>query len=146
MLGSRPKRVGPHAMSEEESFKVTDRRGRAERAPGQPPPPREPPASDPEPRDRDRARASSSGPGPSELSALFMIFADSALMSLGAVPEPGPNQRRVDIEQARSAIDILLMLREKTQGNRTEQETRLLEEVVYDLQMRFVRVTRGGPS
>jgi hypothetical protein len=36
------------------------------------------------------------------------------------------------------------MLREKTQGNRTEQESRLLEEIVYDLQMRFVQATRSG--
>ena len=50
------------------------------------------------------------------------------------------------LEQARSAIDILLMLREKTHGNRTEQESRLLEEIVYDLQMRFVRAAREGSA
>jgi hypothetical protein len=38
------------------------------------------------------------------------------------------------------------MLRDKTQGNRTDQESRLLEELVYDLQMRFVLAARGGSS
>ena len=74
------------------------------------------------------------------------MFANSALVSLGAVPEPGTDERHIDLDQARTAIDILLMLRDKTQGNRTEAESRLLEELVYDLQMRFVRTAPGGSS
>lgn len=132
-------------MSEDESFKVTDRRGRGE---GTPPGERlaggAPPGA--ERRDREEAGASATGPGPGELSALLMMFANAALVSLGAVPEPGSSERQIDLEQARSAIDILLMLREKTRGNRTEQESRLLEQIVYDLQMRFVRAARGGSS
>ena len=75
-----------------------------------------------------------------------MLFANSALIGLGAVAESGSAERGPDLEQARSAIDILLMLRDKTHGNRTEQESRLLEEIVYDLQMRFVRAAREGPA
>ena len=51
----------------------------------------------------------------------------------------------MDLEQAREAIDVLVLLRDKTSGNRTEQESRLLEEIVYDLQMRFVRAAEAGP-
>jgi hypothetical protein len=122
-------------MSEEETFKVTDRRGRAEGAPSGGPPP-------PHPSESDAPPAS----GPSQLSSLVMLFANSALIGLGAVVEPGSGERGHDLEQARSAIDILLMLREKTHGNRTEQESRLLEEIVYDLQMRFVRAAREGSA
>ena len=118
-------------MSEEETFKVTDRRGRGEGTPSGGPPPHHPRESDAPPSS-----------GPSQLSALFMLFANSALIGLGAVAEPGSAERGPDLEQARSAIDILLMLRDKTHGNRTEQESRLLEEIVYDLQMRFVRTAR----
>jgi hypothetical protein len=117
-------------MSEEESFKVTDRRGRAEGTPSGGPPPHDP------------GESGAPSSGPSQLSSLFMLFANSALIGLGAVAEPGSGERGPDLEQARSAIDILLMLREKTHGNRTEQESRLLEEIVYDLQMRFVRTAR----
>ena len=117
----------------EENFKVTDRRGRAEGTPGGGSPPPEPAASAPT-------------SGPSQLSSLFVLFANSALIGLGAVAPPGSEERRVDLEQARSAIDILLMLRDKTQGNRTEPESRLLEEIVYDLQMRFVQTAREKPS
>lgn len=74
-----------------------------------------------------------------------MMFASSALISLGAAPDPQTNEPKVDLAQAQAAIDVLLMLREKTQGNRTAQETRLLESIIYDLQMRFVRTARGNP-
>ena len=120
-------------MSEEESFKVTDRRGRAEGAPSGAPSPHDP-----------REPGTPPSSGTSQLSSLFMLFANSALIGLGAVAEPGSVEHSPDLEQARSAIDILLMLRDKTHGNRTEQESRLLEEIVYDLQMRFVRTARQG--
>ena len=134
-------------MSEEESFKITDRRGRDE----------DPTAAratetsgTAEAESRDRAGEVRSGSraaaGPPDLAALFIMFANSALVGLGAVPEPGTDDRRLDLDQARTAIDILLMLRDKTKGNRTEQESRLLEELVYDLQMRFVQRASGGSS
>lgn len=107
-------------MSEEESFRVTDRRGREDLTAGAP-----------------------TGAAPSGLGTLFMMFTSSALVNLGAVPDPETDERRVDLEQARAAIDVLLLLRDKTQGNRTEQESRLLEDILYDLQMRFVHSARG---
>ena len=122
-------------MSEDETFKVTDRRGRSEEPPRQTPGPASEASASRQPR---------TNAPPAELSALLMMFANSALVSLGVVAEPGTDEKRVDFDRARSAIDILLMLRDKTQGNRTEQETRLLEEIVYDLQMRFVQAARAG--
>jgi hypothetical protein len=38
------------------------------------------------------------------------------------------------------------MLRDKTQGNRTEGESRLLEDILYDLQLRFVKAARRQPE
>jgi Domain of unknown function (DUF1844) len=137
-------------MSEEESFKVTDRRGRADAA-ADATTPRAPDARSSADRAADPAASSPpssdasprGGPG-SELTALLMMFASSALVSLGAVPDPEKNEQRVDLGQAQAAIDVLLMLREKTRGNRSEQETRLLEDILYDLQMRFVRASRSS--
>lgn len=139
-------------MSEEETFKVTDRRGHGEEAssarghPGEASAAAGVPGAQRRERDHEPNSASSEASGPSDLGALFIMFANSALVSLGAVPEPGADERRLDLDQARSAIDVLIMLRDKTQGNRTDQESRLLEELVYDLQMRFVRAARGGSS
>lgn len=139
-------------MADEESFKVTDRRGRAREAELAE---RPAPASAPEPARAEPPRAATTagapdaagaGEGGADLSGLIVMFASSALMSLGAAPDPTTGERRVDLDQAQGAIDILLLLREKTRGNRTEQESRLLEEVLYDLQLRFVRVTESGPT
>jgi len=75
-----------------------------------------------------------------------MMFASSALVSLGLAPDPQTNESRRDLAPDQAAIDVLLMLREKTNGNRTEQESRLLESVLYDLQMRFVIAVREAPT
>jgi hypothetical protein len=139
-------------MSEEETFKVTDRRGRGEEASAAPGQLNEASAAAGAPGAPRRERGhelnptSSGASGSPDLGALFIMFANSALVSLGVVTERGAEERRLDLDQARSAIDVLIMLRDKTRGNRTEQESRLLEELVYDLQMRFVSAARGGSS
>ncbi|PYO56283.1 MAG: hypothetical protein DMD83_15195 [Candidatus Rokuibacteriota bacterium] len=136
-------------MAEEETFKVTDRRGRAREAGGAEPDaprsaeprPESPPRAEPTDRPGTSAAAEPGGP---DLQGLFMMIARSALINLGEAADPVTRERRVDLEQAREAIDVLLLLRDKTSGNRTEPESRLLEEIVYDLQMRFVRAAEAG--
>ena len=81
---------------------------------------------------------------PPDLQQLFIMFTSSALINMGEAADPGSGERHVDLDQAREAIDVLVLLRDKTQGNRSEEESRLLEDVLYDLQMRFVRVARGS--
>ena len=70
------------------------------------------------------------------------MFASAALIGLGEAPDSS-GERGVDLEQAREAVDMLLLLRDKTNGNRTDDESRLLEEVLYDLQLRYVRAAQG---
>ena len=125
-------------MADEETFKVTDRRGRAKEE-----------FETPRPTESRQPTASAAPvrPGPStaaqpqrpDLQGIFVMLATSALISLGDAVDPVTRERRTDLGQAREAIEMLLVLREKTSGNRTEQEDQLLEELVYDLQMRFVR-------
>ncbi len=129
-------------MSEEESFKVTDRRGRAKESPPAEPttrPPAEPrPSSVDAPRGEPGTRGGPTAGAP-DLQGLFVMFATSALINLGEAADTVSGERRVNLEQAREAIDILLLLRDKTSGNRTDQEDRVLEQILYDLQIRFVR-------
>ena len=122
-------------MSQEETFEVRDRRGRATPSPD---------ASSAGAGQADQHDAQVPGLGLSrnDLGGLFMMFASSALVSLGVAPDPQTNESRRDLTQAQAAIDVLLMLREKTSGNRTEHESRLLEGLLYDLQMRFVTAVR----
>jgi hypothetical protein len=67
------------------------------------------------------------------------------LINLGEAADPATGERLVDLDQAKDAIDLLLLLREKTVGNRTEHESRLLEQILYDVQMRYVRAKGGTP-
>ena len=137
---------------EEESFKVTDRRGLQReftespvlapaQAPAPPLPPRDPAPSSTGRTGADQARQPA---GEGDLSGLFIMFASSGLIGLGAAPDPMTGQPRLDLEQAQEAIETLLLLRTKTEGNRTEEESRLLEDILYDLQMRFVQAKRRG--
>ena len=84
-------------------------------------------------------------PGPPaerSLAGLFMMLASSAVVALGHAPDPLTGQRQTDLVQAAEAIDLLLLLREKTEGHRSDGESRMLEELIYDLQLRYVHVTK----
>ncbi len=65
----------------------------------------------------------------------------SALIQLGEVQDPGTGQPSKNLPVARQTIDLIVMLKEKTKGNVTEQEGRMLENILYDLRMRFVKAS-----
>lgn len=66
------------------------------------------------------------------------MLAHSALVHLGEEHDPSaPGQPR-DLAEARYAIDLLALLQEKTSGNRTPEESQLLEALLYDLRLRYV--------
>jgi len=138
-------------MAEEETFKVRDRRRRDDDDVPVSPPPREmarppgPPVSE-HPPEPGGPRIVGASPSPQEgpdLRGLFIMLASSALVNLGEAADPATGERVLDLEQAKEAIDLLGLLRTKTNGNRTEQETHLLEEMLYDLQLRFVNAARS---
>jgi hypothetical protein len=125
------------AAEPEEGFKVTDRRRRGDEEPARPAESRREPA--PPPR-------AAPGPPPGEpersLVGLFMMLASSALMALGEV-DPATGQRaQRDLPMAAEIIDTLALLREKTEGRRSSDETKVLEELLYDLQLRYVSATK----
>jgi hypothetical protein len=72
-------------------------------------------------------------------SALVLSLASTAAIHFGDLAEPGSSQPKApDLEAARHMIDILSVLDEKTRGNLTAEERQLLEQVLYELRMRFV--------
>ena len=74
---------------------------------------------------------------------LVLSLTSSALVHLGVAPEPGaPAPGAVDLPLARQTVDILEVLRTKTQGNLDESEAKLLDQVLHDLHMRFLAVKR----
>jgi hypothetical protein len=140
-------------MAEDETFKVRDRRRREDAvddASSSPPPVEQ--ASPVEAASSPRAEApgakivgpSASPPEGPDLRGLFIMLASSALVNLGEAADPATGERLLDLEQAKEAIDLLALLRVKTNGNRTDQESHLLEEILYDLQLRFVSAARSA--
>lgn len=123
----------------EEGFRVTDRRGRDTIE--------EPGLSRPSPPPRPAAPASAEFPhgGSVErnLAGLFMMLATEAVIALGDAPDPVTGERQRELPHAAGVIDLLALLREKTEGNRSAEETQVLDELIYDLQLRYVRATKS---
>ncbi|MBI5504821.1 MAG: DUF1844 domain-containing protein [Deltaproteobacteria bacterium] len=76
-------------------------------------------------------------------SSFVVGLATQALMFMGAMPAPSGQQIERNLGEASVIIDILSMLERKTAGNLAEDEARLIEDILYDLRMRFVRETRA---
>lgn len=72
------------------------------------------------------------------LSILIMSIAQSAVMAMGLSPDPQTGQVHKDKEMARFNIDLLLVLKQKTKGNLNQDETQFLDNLISDLQMKFV--------
>jgi hypothetical protein len=66
----------------------------------------------------------------------------SAMMQLGAATHEG-QQPQVDILGARQSIDMLGILAEKTKGNLTPEEARLLDSALFELRMAFLEITQA---
>jgi hypothetical protein len=66
----------------------------------------------------------------------------TAALQMGAGAQPG-EQPRVDILGARQSIDMLSVLVEKTKGNLTEKEQRLLQNALFELRMMFMEITNA---
>lgn len=79
-------------------------------------------------------------PPPLSFEHLIQQFYVSALIQMGAGAQEG-QRPQVDILGARSTIDLLGILAEKTRGNLTPGEDRMLQSVLYELRMMFLEIT-----
>jgi hypothetical protein len=66
-------------------------------------------------------------------------LAMQVLMALGEIPHPGTGETRQDLPQARYLIDILQILSDKTRGNLTPAEASEMKNLLYELQVKFVK-------
>ena len=69
-----------------------------------------------------------------------------AMIFMGEIPNPVTNEVEKNLNQAKFLIDTLTMLKEKTAGNLNDQENNLLENSIYELQMRYVQLAQQGES
>ena len=73
-----------------------------------------------------------------DFSTFIMSLTSSAFYHLGDIADPETGKTETNLPAVQQTIDMLIMLKEKTQGNLTEEEAKLLEQLVYELQMKFV--------
>jgi hypothetical protein len=130
------------ASSDDKGFKVVDRRagqadsskdGEAEKptvAQATESPPETPPPAD------DRAF------GPIDFSTFVVSLASSALVHLGDAPSPENGKLEKSLPQGKQIIDLIGLLQEKTRGNLTDDEARLLQALLLDLRLRFVEASK----
>ena len=76
---------------------------------------------------------------PVDFASFVMMLTNNVMVFLGQVPNPLTQQPQVDLAQAQHAIDTIMMLREKTRGNLTAEEERLLQDLLPQLQMAYVQ-------
>lgn len=80
--------------------------------------------------------------GELSFTAFILGVATSAFIHLGDRPNPETGQTEVSLPLAKQSLDLLLMLREKTRGNLSQEEERLFVSLLTDLEIRFVQAAK----
>jgi len=78
-----------------------------------------------------------------DFATFVLSLSHSALMHLGEAPNPETGKLEKSLGMARQTIDLISMLEEKTKGNLTGDEERLLGQILYDLRMRYVELSKA---
>ena len=71
----------------------------------------------------------------------IVSLSTTALFHFGDFADPGTNKAEKNIPAAKQIIDTIAMLKDKTAGNRDENENNLIEGALYELRMRYVKET-----
>ncbi|MGB7068554.1 MAG: DUF1844 domain-containing protein [Pyrinomonadaceae bacterium] len=80
---------------------------------------------------------------PASFVNFLSTLATNAAAALGAVPHPATGQRTLDLDTGKYWLDVLGMIKEKTNGNLHVQEARLLDGLLGDLRMQYVQLVRA---
>lgn len=75
-------------------------------------------------------------------SSFLLSLSSSILLHLGEIADPQSGEKKKDLALAKQTIDIITLLKDKTEGNLTEEEQNLLKHLLYDLRMRFVKASQ----
>ncbi|NQT93738.1 MAG: DUF1844 domain-containing protein [Lentisphaerae bacterium] len=77
---------------------------------------------------------------------LVIMLSSSAMQQLGKLVNPMTNKTEVNLEGAQLSIDMLQMIRAKTQGNLDDEEQKLLNDSLSSLQMNYVETSNAASS
>jgi len=131
---------------EQADFRVTDKRNFQEdgeaRAPDVLEEKKEKPADTPPSEAKSEKIGQDAGKlPPIDFPSYVLSYYTQGLVLLGEVPSPYSGKKEEDVDASRHTIDILTMLQEKTKGNLSKDEEQLLENVLYELRMKFMAKT-----
>ena len=76
---------------------------------------------------------------PVTFSSFIVSLSSSALVHLGEIPDPTGGGIKKNLKLAKQTIDVLEMLKEKTKGNLDVDEEGLLNNILFDLRVRYVK-------
>lgn len=93
--------------------------------------------------DRDPDEVAGDGIPGIDFVTFVLSLSHSAYLHLGDAPNPLSGKVERNLTMARQTIDLLGLLEQKTQGNLTGEEERVLEQVLYELRLRFIEVNRS---
>jgi hypothetical protein len=95
--------------------------------------------SDDQTQDRDESAVTFLG--------FILSLAHTAAVHFGDVPDPVTGQTiPANLPAAQQMIDILSLLEEKTRGNLTAEERQFLDQILYELRLRYVEASKQGPA
>jgi len=122
----------PSPTAAKPGFTVTDRRASGDEPAGPPSPP-------------GTASAEAGAIPPVDFATFVLSLGSSALFHMGELDEPeAGTPPKLDLGLAKHTIDVLAMLQEKTKGNLTGPEATLVENLLFDLRLRFVDAQGGS--
>ena len=97
------------------------------------------------PKEKEKEKSGDVPGGRTPFIDFINALATEVLMFLGAVAHPQTGQAVYAPEQAKHTIDILGMLEEKTRGNLTPDEERMLKGVLHEIRLAYVRASQSPP-
>lgn len=82
---------------------------------------------------------------PIDFQTFVLSLASSVQISLGLIPNPISGEVKRDLINAKQTIDIIGMLEEKTSGNLSPEESGLLKNILFQLRMQYVELSKNQP-
>ncbi len=94
-------------------------------------------------KDKEELRKDGNIPPEPDFAFFVTTLALQATIFLGVIVNPATNKKEEDLTQAKFIIDTLGMLKDKTKGNLSPEESNLLENVLYELRIQYLAKTEG---
>lgn len=85
-------------------------------------------------------------PSTVSFSDLVLMLATMAAVHLGEVGDPVTGETHTNLPAAGQMVDLLSVVQQKTQGNLDAEESQLLENLLYELRLKFIDASKGGGS